>query len=428
MITSSLLALIALAASPMSAHPTEPARSMGVEAPFQDITFDQALAAAKKDQKIVMVDFFTTWCVPCKKLDKVTWKDADVQAWLAKTAVALKIDAEKEVELAKKFKIESYPTILFVKSDGTEIDRILGFKEPADFVREATSALAGKDAVARVKEKMLGQQLGPNQRQKLGQAYAQQGKKEEALTEYLWCYDHGLESEPSYTGVRQSFLLMSIVDLGNKYPPAVQALEQRRDAAKKKLESGAGDFQTASDLMSLNRALKAPEQTLAVYDQLKRDGKLTPEMKPAFNLTVLDSLLAARRYSDVVDAVGDVEAAVKKSIANYSQVEKLLKDRSDGKETEDTGVAFLKKKVIDDGGKYYEALLGTNQPKTAESVADLLIAFDANVQTYISLLEHAIEAGANDGARALVERGLKALPEKEQERLKYVAKRIPDKK
>src|SRR6185369_14341852 len=104
MITSSLFSLVAIVAA-LANDCTTPSRfdasfSLAAnDAPFQDLTFEQALAAAKKDQKIVMFDFFTTWCVPCKKLDKVTWTDKDVQAWVAKTAVAIKLDAEKEVEL-----------------------------------------------------------------------------------------------------------------------------------------------------------------------------------------------------------------------------------------------------------------------------------------------------------------------------------------
>ena len=52
MIQSALFMLIAFTASPIA------------EAPFQDLTFDQALAAAQKDHKVVMIDFFTTWCAP----------------------------------------------------------------------------------------------------------------------------------------------------------------------------------------------------------------------------------------------------------------------------------------------------------------------------------------------------------------------------
>jgi len=48
----------------------------------------------------------------------------------------------------------------------------------------------------------------PSARMQFGVALAQKGKDAEALTEFLWCFDHGLEAGPAFTGVRLSFLLM----------------------------------------------------------------------------------------------------------------------------------------------------------------------------------------------------------------------------
>jgi thiol-disulfide isomerase/thioredoxin len=413
MITTTLLTLIAFATGPIA------------EAPFQDLTYDQALAAAKKDQKIVMIDFFTTWCVPCKKLDKITWKDAAVQAWIGKTAIALKLDAEKEKELAQRFKIEVYPTILFVKADGTEIDRLLGFKEPADFVHEAEGALAGKDAIERVKEKMNGQASGPMERQKIAKVLARQGKYEEALGEYLWCFDHGLEVMNAYTGVRLSFLLNEIVELGQKYPPAIQALEERRDALEKVLDSGTGRFADAADFAGLNQYLRSPERTLALYDRLEKADKLTPELKRALFRHITDSLLAARRYADLVEGAGDIERTVTRDIAQYEKVKGNSGD-TDGDTPGDTD--YGRQMLVDRVGKYYEALLGAQQQKSADAIADRLITFEASARTFVALIEHAVRAGADDTARALVERALKTLPEKDQERVKLAARKIPEKK
>src|SRR5882724_1309085 len=44
--------------------------------PFRSIAFDAACAAAKSEGKLVFIDFYTTWCEPCKRLDKDTWTDA----------------------------------------------------------------------------------------------------------------------------------------------------------------------------------------------------------------------------------------------------------------------------------------------------------------------------------------------------------------
>src|SRR5438128_1525296 len=81
------------------------------EEPFAAGSFKQACTLAGKTKRIVLIDFYTTWCGPCKMLDQKTWKDNEVRGWLVKTAVSRKIDAEKERALAARYKIHAYPTI-----------------------------------------------------------------------------------------------------------------------------------------------------------------------------------------------------------------------------------------------------------------------------------------------------------------------------
>ena len=129
--------LVAIAACAQSAAP--------VEHPFVALPFDAALSQAKQANKPVMVDFFTTWCGPCKRLDRETWKDPAVVEWLDRSCIALKADAEKETALAKRFDITGYPTIVFVAADGKEIDRLVGFRDAQEFLRDSQSLLAKKE-------------------------------------------------------------------------------------------------------------------------------------------------------------------------------------------------------------------------------------------------------------------------------------------
>ena len=195
------------------------------EEPFASLSFDEACKKAREEKKIVLIDFYTTWCGPCKLLDRTTWKDDEVRKWLGSHAIALKIDAEKNRKLASNYNIRSFPTILFLKPDGKELDRLVGYRGAEEFLEDAEGAISGKDIVARAREKMeAGGKNDPMQRIQYGRALAQKGKHKEALEEYLWCFDHGMEANPAFAGVRLSFLLGNIHQLGADYKPAIKAL------------------------------------------------------------------------------------------------------------------------------------------------------------------------------------------------------------
>lgn len=91
-------------------------------------SFAAALAEAKRTGKPIFVDFYTTWCGPCKYLDAVTYKDAKFVAESQKW-VMVKVDAEKgaaNVKLAQKFKVDGYPSMIFLTPKGVESDRAVG--------------------------------------------------------------------------------------------------------------------------------------------------------------------------------------------------------------------------------------------------------------------------------------------------------------
>lgn len=389
------------------------------EQPFRDIDFIAAQAAASKEKKVILIDFYTTWCGPCKMLDKTTWKDAKVQALLNDKTIALKIDAEKETELAKRYRVSAYPTIMIINADGSEVDRLVGYLDPTAFLSAATDALAGKNSLMRAKEKMATAKNDPGLRMEYAEALANKGQYQEALDEYLWCFDHGLEHDQSFAGVRASFLLSSIKSLGNAYPPALDALKERRDRAEQAIFSNAAVTRANMlDLSSLNRVLGDNARTVTAFDKLT--GGEAERLKKDMVDIILDQLLAAKRYQDIINYSSDVKAKVDRLVRNH---ESLKGNDSVNEEM----MASLKSFTVRKASSYYEALLGVGKAEEAGTLLEQLLNFDASAQTYVLLIKRASVAGARETASALGARALKSLPEKDHELIRTTLAALPAK-
>lgn len=109
---------------------------------FETSTFKDAVAKAKKENKLVFLDAYTTWCGPCKLMTKNIFPLKNVGDYYNAHFVNAKMDMEKGegLELAKKYGVKAYPTYLFVDGDGKEVHRTLGYVEEKDFIQ------FGKDA------------------------------------------------------------------------------------------------------------------------------------------------------------------------------------------------------------------------------------------------------------------------------------------
>ena len=117
----------------------------GIE--FKEGSWSEIMNEAKKQNKLIFIDIYTTWCGPCKMMSAKVFTVNIIGEKFNESFVNFKIDAEKGegIELAKKYAIAAYPTYLFVNGNGDLVYRAMGAMPAEKFIVEADKALlAGK--------------------------------------------------------------------------------------------------------------------------------------------------------------------------------------------------------------------------------------------------------------------------------------------
>lgn len=104
--------------------------------------FKKGLAAAAKQNKIAMVDFYAQGCSACALLDRKTYTNPKVIA-LAVRFIPIKLDAGKpgSDKIAEKYKGSITPTIVFMDSRGRQVHYLFGYLPPDAFAKEMQKAL-----------------------------------------------------------------------------------------------------------------------------------------------------------------------------------------------------------------------------------------------------------------------------------------------
>lgn len=105
---------------------------------FFEGSYEDALALAAQENKMVFVDVWTTWCGPCIVMQETVFPLPEVGEYFNARFVNYKLDAENEdqngPEISARFEIELLPTYLILDSEGNELSRATGGCAPDQFI------------------------------------------------------------------------------------------------------------------------------------------------------------------------------------------------------------------------------------------------------------------------------------------------------
>lgn len=87
-----------------------------------------AWAEAKKQNRLLLIDFSAEWCTPCMLLEADTFSDESVQTAIAHDFVPLRVDVTEDShvnrEQLKRYHIRGLPAVLLIDPSGRELDRL----------------------------------------------------------------------------------------------------------------------------------------------------------------------------------------------------------------------------------------------------------------------------------------------------------------
>jgi len=109
--------------------------------------YDEGLKLAKATGKHILVNFTTTWCGYCKKMDKETFHASDAVRLINEGFVAIKVDGDSPNELnidgykiteknlaRSEYRVSGYPTFWILKANADRVGDIRGYKPKEQFM------------------------------------------------------------------------------------------------------------------------------------------------------------------------------------------------------------------------------------------------------------------------------------------------------
>lgn len=103
---------------------------------FYKGTWEEAVQLAKKENKLIFLDVYATWCGPCKQLKKNTFSNTEVGTFYNQHFVNVALDGEQgEGKISmQKYGLSSFPSLLFIDNNGKVVGQTSGYHNPDQFI------------------------------------------------------------------------------------------------------------------------------------------------------------------------------------------------------------------------------------------------------------------------------------------------------
>ena len=295
---------------------------------------------SNNQDKLVLLDFETDWCVWCDRLDADTYTDERVIEFAKQNLISKKIDAEKDSgpEQKKKYRVRGYPTILLLDTDGNEVDRIVGYRPPDEFLNELNRIKSRDNTISDLK------------------------------------YRHKQEPDhyPTQIALAKKYVLVNLPDSASQLLDNIYSIQQNKSQL---------DFSVALSLGQLYYQIGSLDRSIQILDQIVESGVDSSDTGYFFGL-----MYKARKTSDIDDLLqyADFSENKDRKKQSYWQIIRILKKQKRDPDLE----AELYLKAIALYGSEYKYL-----PSLLNSFAWRMTVLEKNLDIALEKINQALESG-----------------------------------
>lgn len=115
-------------------HEYDSGKHEGIQ--FFEGSWDEALTLAKKENKLIFLDVYASWCGSCKLLKANTFPEKEVGQYFNENFINLTLDGEKGdgIKIARQLNVRAYPSLFMLNTDGEPIVYFAGYLKPAELI------------------------------------------------------------------------------------------------------------------------------------------------------------------------------------------------------------------------------------------------------------------------------------------------------
>lgn len=339
----------------------------------------KALSQAKVDQKSVLLEIFSYNSVESKLLRDNILTNAAVKEAIGDHWLIAAFELEREPELCSRYRINRAPTLLLLRADGTEIDRLAGDIKSNSLVALLTAGASGQSPLDAMVSLAATADAPIEAHVKLADAYLKRSQLESAVGELAICLDLAMASGSNRKSLH--YVVNRLAFLCPTVPAAQEALLSRRDRLG---NEPSPKLDTVQLLFTLNEALNVPERNLEYYLRLP----IRSHLRRHLFAKVFPQLVQAQHYTEAAGTI-DLETYVNSAYLMRGAA------GSDTVPGHDRLEKYARNRLVATATAAVEALLATDALEKAKRIAGRLIETYDSSDTRQRLCEAARRSSAS---------------------------------